>query len=74
MPTTTKDTERTAMEAALCSALALSPNQVFNAANPGTIPCPLSNYVPFLFFNIGVAFKTVYLLTFHSVILMNMLY
>jgi len=38
------------MEAALCSALALSPNQVFNAANPGTIPCPLSNCVPFLFY------------------------
>jgi len=38
------------MEAALSTALALSPNQVFNAVNPGTVPCPLSNYVlPFFF-------------------------
>jgi len=35
------------MEAALSTALALSPNQLFNALNPGTIPSPLSNYVPF---------------------------
>ncbi|RDX93998.1 ATP-dependent Clp protease adapter protein CLPS1, chloroplastic [Mucuna pruriens] len=33
--------ESAAMEAALCSALALSPNQVFNAANPGDKNFPL---------------------------------
>jgi len=50
-----KETQRAAMEAALSTALALSPNQVFNAVNPGTIACPFSNYVPFFFFHQHIA-------------------